>query len=57
MVESDRLIPCPLMIYYVCAKAHGVSFCGICVEFTCKGLIEKIHWNPDVAAHLKILAE
>jgi len=40
---------CPI---FKCAKEHGVQFCGLCKEFPCNDLTEKIHWNPNIIEHL-----
>lgn len=45
---------CPI---YKCAKEHGVQFCGLCKEFPCQGLKEKIVWNPNAIEHLSKLAD
>lgn len=42
---------------YRCSLRHQVLFCGICAEFPCLWLTEKISsWNPDGIAHLYQLA-
>lgn len=39
-----------------CCKAHNVSFCGICTEFPCNWLAEKIgEWDKDGIEKLKRL--
>jgi hypothetical protein len=44
---------CPI---HKCAREHNVRFCGLCAEFPCSGLTEKIHWNPNIVEHLTGLA-
>ena len=44
---------CPI---YKCAKQHNVQFCGLCKEFPCEWLINKITWIPNVVEHLSNLA-
>ena len=44
---------CPI---YRCAKEHHVRFCGLCPEFPCTWLREKITWNPRAIEHLTTLA-
>lgn len=44
---------CPV---YACTRAHGVAFCGICLEFPCDHLpMQK--WRPDCVQELVKLAE
>ena len=45
---------CPI---YKCAKEHRVQFCGLCNEFPCEDLPQKIHWNPNAVEHLIELAK
>lgn len=45
---------CPV---YKCAQKHGVLFCGLCAEFPCEGLPEKIHWRPNAVKELAALAK
>ncbi len=45
---------CPI---HKCARRHGVQFCGLCGEFPCAWLKEKIVWNPRAVEHLAALAE
>ena len=49
--ESDG---CPI---HKCAKKHQVQFCGLCEEFPCNWLREKIVWNPNAIDHLTQMAE
>lgn len=44
---------CPI---FKCAMEHDVQFCGLCAEFPCTWLTQKITWNPNVVAHLTDLA-
>lgn len=60
-IESDGNVPewresggCPI---HKCARAHGVQFCGLCTEFPCTWLREKITWNPDAIPNLQKIAE
>jgi hypothetical protein len=45
---------CPI---YKCAKKHKVQFCGLCFEFPCKWLVEKVTWNPNIVVDLTKLAK
>ena len=45
---------CPI---HKCAKQHKVQFCGLCSEFPCDWLVEKITWNPNVVEDLNNLAK
>jgi ribosomal protein S18 acetylase RimI-like enzyme len=45
---------CPI---FKCAKNHNVQFCGLCNEFPCKWLIEKVTWNQNIVGDLKKLSE
>ncbi len=42
---------------YACARAHGVSFCGLCGEFPCEKLPAMIPWNPKATEHLAALRD
>lgn len=44
---------CPI---YQCAKEHNVQFCGLCEEFPCEWLIQKVVWRPNVVEELTELA-
>lgn len=44
---------CPI---HKCAREHGVQFCGLCEEFPCPWLVEKVVWRPNVVEELKQLA-
>ena len=44
---------CPI---HKCARRHGVQFCGLCHEFPCKWLVEKVTWNPHIVEDLTGLA-
>lgn len=44
---------CPI---YKCAKEHHVQFCGLCTEFPCDWLVEKIVWRTNVVEELTQLA-
>lgn len=45
---------CPI---YKCARKHDVLFCGLCYEFPCSWLIEKVHWNQNIVEDLTMLAK
>jgi len=45
---------CPI---HKCAREHGVWFCGLCEEFPCAWLPEKVSWNANVVEDLTRLAE
>jgi len=60
-IESDghckewaRSKGCPI---HKCAREHGVQFCGLCAEFPCAWLPEKVSWNADIVEDLTRLAE
>lgn len=42
---------------HACARRHNVQFCGLCSEFPCNDLYEKIHWRKNVVEELKELAD
>ena len=44
---------CPI---FKCAKRHGVQFCGLCLEFPCEFLVNKVTWNPNIVEDLTNLA-
>lgn len=44
---------CPI---YKCAKEHKIQFCGLCKEFPCDWLVEKIVWRENVVEELTQLA-
>lgn len=45
---------CPI---YKCAKQHQVKFCGLCNEFPCDWLVNKVTWNPNIVEDLNRLAD
>ena len=45
---------CPI---HKCAREHGVWFCGLCEDFPCAWLPEKVSWNPNVVDDIAKLAE
>lgn len=45
---------CPI---HKCAKEHSVQFCGLCREFPCDWLIQKIYWRKNVIEELTALAD
>lgn len=44
---------CPI---HKCAREHDVQFCGLCEEFPCEWLIQKIVWRKNVVEELTELA-
>ena len=41
---------------FECCKKHKVHFCGLCNDFPCSWLSNKIsHWNPKGIENLKYL--
>lgn len=43
---------------FKCCNVNHVSFCGLCDEFPCQWLIEKIgEWNPEGIENLRKLRE
>lgn len=43
---------CPI---YKCTRKHNIQFCGLCNEFPCKWVLEKVTWRPEYAKeHLKL---
>ncbi len=44
---------CPV---HSCARRHNVQFCGLCSEFPCNSLTQKISWNKNIVEHLSKLA-
>jgi len=44
---------CPI---FYCAARHGVPFCGLCAEFPCEWLPEKVSWNPHILTKQTALA-
>ncbi len=36
---------CPI---FKCAVEHEVKFCGLCNEFPCDFLVNKVVWNPNI---------
>ena len=45
---------CPI---HKCAREHDVQFCGLCGEFPCQWLIEKVVWKPNVVEELTQLTK
>ncbi|MCI9617674.1 MAG: DUF3795 domain-containing protein [Eubacterium sp.] len=39
-----------------CAREHNVQFCGLCKEFPCDWLIQKVFWKPNMVEKLTELA-
>lgn len=44
---------CPI---HKCTREHGVQFCGLCKEFPCEWLINKVVWRLNVVEELADLA-
>lgn len=44
---------CPI---HKCTREHNVQFCGLCNEFPCGWLVEKVVWRPNVVKELTELA-
>ena len=44
---------CPI---HKCTKEHNVQFCGLCNDFPCEWLIQKVVWRPNVVEELTELA-
>ena len=44
---------CPI---HKCAREHKVQICGLCREFPCGWLVEKVTWNPSIIKDLTALA-
>ena len=47
--EWEQSNGCPI---HKCSREHNVQFCGLCNEFPCKWLIEKVTWNKNIVEHL-----
>lgn len=45
---------CPI---HKCTREKNVPFCGLCKEFPCEWLIQKVVWRPNVVEELTELAE
>lgn len=45
---------CPV---HKCANEHKVQFCGLCNEFPCDELTDKIYWKQNIIEHLSKLAD
>lgn len=39
-----------------CARSHHVQFCGLCKEFPCEWLIQKLFWRTNAVEELTELA-
>ena len=44
---------CPI---HKCAREHNVQFCGLCEEFPCEWLIQKVIWRENMVEELTELA-
>ncbi len=60
-IEADGYVPewaesgrCRI---HACTRAHGVTFCGMCIEFPCANIEKMIHWNPDIIPHMYALLD
>ena len=45
---------CPI---YKCAREHEVQFCGLCKEFPCEWLLQKVTWRANMVEELIELAD
>ena len=45
---------CPI---HKCTREHNVQFCGLCNEFPCQWLVNKVVWRPNVVQELTELAK
>ncbi len=45
---------CPI---HKCARKHKVQFCGLCKEFPCEWLVQKVVWRQNIVEELKGLAD
>ncbi len=45
---------CPI---HKCAREHNVLFCGLCKEFPCEWLVQKIVWRENAVEELTELAK
>lgn len=52
-VEWAESKGCPI---HKCTREHGVLFCGLCKDFPCEWLINKVVWRPNVVEELGELA-
>lgn len=52
-VEWTQSNGCPI---HKCTREHGVQFCGLCEEFPCEWLVNKVVWRPNVVEELTELA-
>lgn len=60
-IEADGYVPewagsgrCRI---HACAKDHGVTFCGDCLDFPCAALPAMMPWKKDVIEQLRALAQ
>ena len=44
---------CPI---HRCTREKGVLFCGLCRDFPCKWLLEKVTWKQNLAEEMAELA-
>lgn len=47
--EWTQFNGCPI---HKCARKHKVQFCGLCEEFPCEWLIQKVVWRTDLVEEL-----
>ena len=52
-VEWEQSNGCPI---HKCTREHNVQFCGLCKEFPCEWLIQKVVWRQNVVEELTELA-
>lgn len=52
--EWEQSQGCPI---FLCAKRHGVKFCGICSEFPCEFMVRTITWRKNIVSEMRELAK
>ena len=52
-VEWEQSNGCPI---HKCTREPNVQFCGLCKEFPCEWLIQKVVWRQNVVEELTELA-
>ncbi len=45
---------CPI---HKCVRKHNVEFCGLCNEFPCEWVLEKVAWRPNYEKEHRQLAK
>ncbi len=60
-IEADGFVPewaqsgrCKI---HACARANGVTFCGLCKDFPCENVGKLVHWNPNIIGHMQSILE